>query len=319
MKNVFIFLLCIVSPLFADTAKFASQTDLVGDLSDALLNGIYRYHPGYGQCCFDPCGSEPNFWLQGFGSYRNRDQKSTRGCYDEWFGGILGGVGTSLSSNRHLNFFVGGSWGEIEIDQESSNIDTDSILFGMTFEQMCDSHFIGFAFASGILTEKRHFKGIKEEPQGIFLSPELTYSSCFHCFCAPSVVTATLRYAGFFSRDYQAREILGTLYVKERCIQLLTLRGELIPFLFDKRCFYLAPYLGLAGRFQVDGNEVKGHLILDDIHLSDNLDCSIGYGFVGIRSSRQCGCLCLQLNLEGSYDTDKSGRLLGEFSVNYIY
>jgi len=314
MKSILLVLLLFTSSLFAQKASFAAQSDLAGDLSDAVLSGIFHHRLG-----FDRCASERSVWFQGFGDYRGRESTSQRGRYDNWFAGVLGGFNYSVSCNSYLNFFVGGSWGAIDIPSESPNFDTDSILVGMTWERLCDNRFFGFAIAGGVLTQKRNVSGlfgdIDEEPQGVFITPEITYSYQFDCLCARPIFSSTLRYAGFFVRDYQHREILGTLYIKKRSIQLITLRGELaIPL-----CCYLEPYLGVAGRFQVDGNHVKGRLSLDDHSFSDGIDSSIGYGFLGFRGSKQCGCLDFQVNFEGSYDTDRSWRALGELSLNYAY
>jgi len=317
MKLILFVLLLSASTLFANKAPFAVQSDLVADLSDSVLNDIFHHRLGYDRCTF-----ERSVWLEGFGSYRERNSTSQRNHYDNWFGGILGGFNYAVSCDNYLNFFIGGSWGEIDIHNESPNFDTHSILFGMTWERLCDNRFFGLAIAGGVLTQKRNFSGLfgdlDEEAQGVFITPEFTYAHQFDCFCARPIFTSTLRYAGFFVGDYQHRETPGTLYIKKRSIQLLTLRGELAAP-FSGSCFYFEPYLGFSGRFQFDGNHVKGRLSLDDRSFSDGIDSSIGYGLLGLRGSKRCGCLDFQANLEGSYDTDRSWRILGEFSLNYAY
>lgn len=317
MKSILLVLLLSVSTLFANKAPFAVQSDLVVDLSDSVLNGIFHHRLGFERCDF-----ERSVWLEGFGSYRERGSSSERNRYDNWLGGVLGGFNYAVSCNSYLNFFVGGFWGEINIQNDSFSFDTDSIFFGMTWERLCEDRFFGLAIAGGVLSQERNFSGffgdLDEDPQGVFIAPELTYACQFNCLCMSPIFSSTLRYAGFFIRDYQHREIPGTLYVKERTIQLFTLRGELaLPF--SESCGYFEPYLGIAGRFQFDGNHVKGRLSLDNQSFSDGIDNSIGYGLLGLRASKQCGCLDLQANFEGSYDTDRSWRTLGELTINYTY
>jgi len=315
MKSILFLLLLSTSTLFAHKTPFAVQSDLVADLSDSLLGNVFHHRLGY-----DRCAPERSLWLEGFGSYRGRESTSRRTQYNNWLGGILGGVNFATSCDQYLNFFAGGSWGGIDISGDSPDFDTYSILFGMTWERLCENRFFGFAIAGGVLTQKRTVRGpfgtVDEEPEGIFITPELTCAYQFNCFCMRPIFTSSLRYAGFFVRDYQHRETLGTLFVKERSIQLLTLRGELAITCFG----YFEPYLGLAGRFQLDGNTVKGRLALDNQSFSDGIDSLIGQGFLGLRgSSWQCGCLDFQANVEGSYDSDRSWRILGELSLNYAY
>ncbi|MCC5832188.1 MAG: autotransporter domain-containing protein [Chlamydiales bacterium] len=312
MKKIFLLALLSVSTLFAQTAPFGSQSDLTADLSDAVLNGIYHH-----RLSATRYQSERSVWIEGFGSYRKRKSCGERSRYENGFGGILGGVNYALSCDAYLNFFIGGSWGGINIAEES-NFDTNSIFFGTTWERICDGSFYGFAFLAGYLKEERRFRDVHEEPRGVFLSPEITYARQLDYFCGHPIFTSTLRYAGFFPRDYQYREIGGTLYVRERSVQLFTLRGELaFPLCLCERIF--EPYIGAAGRFQFDGNRVKGQLLLDQVRFSDGIDNIIVYGLGGVRFSKQWNCIDLQANVEGSYDSDLSWRILGELSLNYRY
>lgn len=309
MKAIAAIFLFFTTALYAEKAPFAAESDLVADLSDSLLDGIYR-HP----LPLCECACEKSVWLEGFGNYRKRYRTTERNEYSDGFGGLLAGFNYAVSPRSALNFFIGGSWGTIDIHNESS-FDTDSILFGMTLEKCCRNRFFGAAFAVGVLSKKRDFLGVHEKAEGVFLTPELTYS-CQFAFCnLCPIFTSTLRYAGFFPGDYQHREIFGTLYVRNRAIQLFTLREELaIPF-----CSYFFPYLGVAGRFQFSGNDVRSHLLLDNFEFSDGIRDSIAYGFLGIRGVKKCGCMNLLANFEGSYDSGKSWRILGELSFNYAY
>ena len=255
--------------------------------------------------------------MEGLGNYRQRDSSSQRSHYDNWFGGALGGFNYGLSCDSYLNFFFGGSWGRIDIHDES-NFDSDSVLFGMTYERLCDSSSFAFAIAGGYLTEERHFSGVHEEPRGVFLTPELTYAYQFACLKMCPIFATNLRYAGFFPRDYQHRETSGTLYVQKRSIQLLTLRGELATTPFACMCCF-QPYIGVAGRFQLDGNHVKGRLLQDRVSFSDGINNSTAYGMLGLRATKQCRIIDFQANLEGEYDSDKSWRILGGLSLNYAF
>ena len=310
MRSILLIVLILGATLCAEEkASFASQSDLVADLSDSVLGGIYQNRLG------EEPYSASTFWAEGLGSYREREADSDRTRYDAWLGGVMGGVNYSISCESALNFFVGGAWGRIEI-QDEHHFNTDAFFLGMSWEHRNALCGYGFAMAGGYLSEKRTFEGILEHPEGFFFTPELHYSRqlCFDGF-AP-LFTSTLRYAGFFVRDYQHRETLGTLYVERRSIQLLTLRGDL-SFPIRARCFSFVPYIGGAGRFQLDGNHVSGRLIQSHQTFSDGIDCALGYGILGLNFSSGLGCLDFWGNVEGNYDTDQSWRVLGEIGLRY--
>ncbi len=312
MRRILLVLLLFAPALFAQKAPFACQSDLIADLSDTLLGDIYPHRLGV-----KSCSGESPFSLEGFGNFRRRDSSAQRSRYDNWFGGILGKINRPLTCDSYLNFFLGGSWGEINIQGEST-FDTNSLFLGMAWEHIHNNCFFGVAIAGGYLSQDRHYNDVHEDPQGVFLTPELTYAYQFNYPCNGPIFTSTLRYAGYFPHDYQHRETLGTLYVKERSPQFITLRGELSsPFRTD--CITLEPYLGIAGRFQFDGNHVEGKRVQTNERFSDGIDSIIGYGLLGLRATKQQGCLDICANLEASYETDESWRILGDLNLNYRY
>ncbi|NGX54887.1 MAG: hypothetical protein KR126chlam2_00507 [Chlamydiae bacterium] len=317
MKRILPLLLLCTSALFAQKAPFASQSDLVADVSDTLMGGIYHHRLG-----FESFAYERSAWVQMLGNYRERDSSSQRGHYENWFGGVVGGINYGLCQDSYLNFYLGGTWGNV--DMYHSNFDTESIFFGMSYEKVCDRAFFGFALAGGYLAEERHYQGVREEPRGLFVTPEVTYANqlCYR-YLSP-IFSATLRYAGFFPSDYEHGEIQGILYVQKRSIQLVSLRGEVAtaPFACGRclRLFhYLQSYLGVSGRFQFDGNHVSGQLLGNRESFSQGVDRSIVYGMVGLRALKRCACTDLQASIEGNYDSDSSWRVYGEFSLNYAF
>ncbi len=303
MKALFLILFFSTSVLFAQTAPFASQSDLVADLSDTVLDGVYHHRLGFER---DAC--ERSFWLEAFGNCRKRDH------YKDWFGGGIIGFNYSLSYETYLNFFLGGSLGKINIAGET-DFDTDSLVFGMSWEQLCDNNFFGLVIAGGYLSEERTYLDVHEEPRGVFLTPELTYAYRFSCMPLQPIFTSDIRYAGFFSREYEHHDSGGTLHVEERSIQLITLRSELA---FPCFCC-LQFYGGGAGRFQFDGKRVEGRIGQNEKSFSDGIDHTIGYGFLGLRLANSFNSCDLSTHIEGGYDTDASWRILGDISLNFMY
>ena len=311
MKALFLLLVLSTTTLFAQKGAFSSQSDLTADLSDAVLNGIYHH-----SLDFDACGCERSLWLEGFGSYRERCSSGRRETYDLWWGGVLGGLNISTSESCYLNFVLGGSWGEIDIKDGLRSFDTDSILFGMTLESRSCRKFFGLAILGGVLTQERQLAVVNEKIEGVYFTPDLTYSFQCPCLFACPIITTNLRYAGFFARDYQHPESFSAVQIEHRRVQLITLRGEAAV---SPCCLPLNTYVGVAGRFQVDGNRVDRSLLLNNQSVADGIDWGLAYGFIGLRGAHTYRCLDFQGNFEAGYDTDHSWRVLGELSLNLSY
>ncbi len=227
------------------------------------------------------------------------------------------GLNYGLCCDTYLNYYGGGTWGSIDILGES-NFDTESYFFGMSYEKVCNCTFFGFALAGGYLSADRTYQSIHEEPHGIFITPELTYARQLQDCCLEPIFTATLRYAGFFPRDYEHRETSGTLYVQKRSIQMVTLRGEAATDPFG--CYLcLQPYIGVSGRFQFDGNHIHGQLVNGRSNFSQGIDNSLAYGMVGLRLTKECGQFDLRGNVEAGVDSDQSWKVFGDLSLNYAF
>lgn len=323
MKKLAAFLV-ILTPLFmtslaAQSVHFAAQADLVADLSDSVLGDIYFHRL---TCCDCACQvdqdcCQKNAWLQGFGSYRERRRSHTQGIdrdqYENTLGGVLAGFSTAVSDDAALNLFVGGSWGDIDPRSNERDFDTDSFLLGFSLEQLYCNQFVGFAFAAGVLEQKHNRSDRLDKAQGVFITPELTYATGFGWGRCCPILTSTLRYAGFFPSDYQVLELVGPLRIRNYNVQLLTIREEIaIP-----TC--LSPYIGVAGRFQLSGRKIESKLVLDHYRFDSGIENSIGYGFIGLRGSLDYNRFSLQGNIEGSYDTDRSARVLGQLTLNFAF
>jgi len=90
-----------------DPTGLAMQADVVADLSDTLLNGIYHQRA--------PCGC--GVWAQGIGSYRKRGDNAHTVGHDNWQGG-------------YASLFGGISYGEAEVDEHTQKATTRSYVGG---------------------------------------------------------------------------------------------------------------------------------------------------------------------------------------------
>jgi len=309
-----------------DPTGLAMQADVVADLSDTILNGIYRHRT----CHCTPCGC--GVWAQGIGSYRKRSDNSGTVGYDNWQGGVLIGYDTYFCGG-YASLFGGVSYGEAEVDERTQKATTRSYVGGLTYERLFCNNFLGVALAAGYVDwdNKRivmnnlapgGVETARADTGGLFVSPEVTLGHRFTSLWFCPIMSFTLRYAGLFLGDYSETGSVSNLSVKNRDIELLTTRFEVALPYGDSQgrcCWSLEPYVGAFGRYQVGGNRVDSELQGQPLKFDPGSPRNLAAFLVGFRGTQSFGCFNLSLNLEGSFDIERSSRILGELSLNYAY
>ena len=310
-----------------DPTGLTLQADVLADLSDALLSGIYRHR--FRCCNACTCGS----WAQGIGSYRKRSEQDNHVGYDNWVGGFLVGFDAPIGSGN-VNFFGGISYGEAHVDGQTQKAQLRNFVGGLSFERtFCDT-FFGAALVGGYVEwDNSRFvmnnlvpDGVEEaffNTHGALITPEITVSHRFSSFCFAPEASFTVRYAALFLKDYEEQGSATNLSITDRKIDLLTTRFEFaLPFgdaLGSACCWSLEPYVGVFGRYQLEGYRVIGELLDLPLHFDQegprNLVAFL-VGFRGIQSMGQCN---LFLNLEASFDNGESARILGEGGIGWSF
>ncbi len=305
-----------------DPTGLTLQADVTADISDTILDGIYRHRLG---CC-NPCGY--GLWMQAIGSYRKRAHDSNRVGYDEWQGGFLAGYDTYFCGGNAA-LFGGISFGEAEVDEQTQKASPTTHFAGLTYENTFCNTFVGFAATLGYVNwdnnryvmnnlapngvETAHFNA-----KGAFVSSEVSVAQpIWH-----SITSFTFRYAGLFLGDYHERGSSADLSVKNREIDLLTTRFELsFPYSDTCNCFCWSfePYVGVFGRYQVGGNQVSGELLGQSIKFNQEGPRNLAALLLGFRGSQSFGCFNLFLNLECSFDNYDSSRILGEGGIGWNF
>lgn len=308
-----------------DPTGLAMQADVVADLSDTILNGIYRHR-------FCSCSSccRGAFWIQGLGSYRNRSHSNAYVGYDNWQGGFLLGY-DRCASNGYFDIFAGIVYNEAQVDQRTQKACINSYVCGLTYESsFCDTY-LGIAVALGYLDwDNKRFvmnnlanDGVETAHAGFgsfFLSPEVTLSRRVpFLFCHP-LLSFNLRYAGDFIGDYHEKGSLTNLSVINRELDLVTARFELaLPYgrSYTRCCWSIEPYLGAYGRYQVGGHRINGELLGQPIKFKQEGPRNLGAFLLGLRGTRTLGCWNLFVNFEASFDSADSSRVLGECGISW--
>ncbi len=309
-----------------DPTGLAMQADVAADLSDTILNNIYRHKLS---CCV-PCGD--GFWAQGIGSYRKRSHGSNVVGYDNWQGGFLFGYDKNYCGGD-IAFFLGASFGEAVVDERTQKADINSYVAGFAYERNVCNTFFGVASAFGYVDwDNRRYVMNNLAPggvetahadiNGLFVSPELTIAhTCSSPWCKP-VMSFTCRYAGLFLGDYREKGSTANLSVKHRQIDLLTTRFEVAtPFSDSNPCFCwsVEPYLGVFGRYQVKGNRIEGVLLDQSIDFNQEGPRNLAAFLVGFRGTQSFDALNIFLNVEWSFDSASSARILGEGGFFWTY
>ncbi len=309
-----------------DPTGFALQPDVIADLSDTILDGIFRHRLG---CC-TPCGCGP--WVQAIGSNRSRSASHIHLGYDNWQVGGLVGYDRNLSKGS-LGLFVGVTHGEATVDADTQKGYINSYVGGVTYETcFCDTY-IGLALTGGYVDwDNDRFvmnnlapggvERAQADIEGFFVSPEISLSSQFANLCLQPIASLTIRYAGFFPGGYQESGSATNFSVKDRQIAMLTTRSEIaIPYsnTCRKCCWSVEPYVGVLGRYQLSGSRVKGELLGESLQFDQPGYYNLVAFFTGFRGVQSFGSLDLTLNLEASFDSYSSTRLLGEGGVSWNF
>ncbi len=312
-----------------DPTGFALQADVLADLSDTILNGIYR-NKTFDPCC-QCCACRPGIWIEGVGSYRKRGYNDGLVGYRNRQGGFVFGANTTLC-NGCVSVFSGLMLGRAEVDRNTQNACLDTFFGGIAYEKFVCNTFVGLAIAGGYTHwENTRYvmnnlaeggvDSAKANTSAGFISPELTLARAYSCFCVPVALSGTVRYAGLFLDHYAETGSSANLAVQDRDIHLLTARTELGAPVSgcNTVCEWaLEPYVGAFARFQF-GDDVHAGLLGQTLIFDPGLEDSIGGLLVGFRATQAFGCMNLYLNVESSFDNENSSRILGEGGLSFSF
>ncbi|NGX46554.1 MAG: hypothetical protein K940chlam2_01746 [Chlamydiae bacterium] len=309
-----------------DPTGLAMQADVAADLSDTILDGIYRHRLS---CC-TPC--DCGVWAQAIGSYRKRSEGHDIVGFDNWQGGFLVGYERLICEGR-ASLFGGATFGKAEVDETTARADINSYVGGLSYETCFCNSFLGLAIVAGyvdwdnerFIMNNQVAGGIDKahaDIDGFFITPEATLAHQFaSLWCHPSL-SFTLRYAGLFLGDYNEKGSQTNFSAKDRDIGLITTRLEAaVPYSRECGicCWSLEPYIGGFGRYQVNGNRIKGELLAQPLNFDQGGAKNLAALLIGFRGIQSYGCLNLSLNVEASFDTGCSSRILGEGGLGWNF
>lgn len=311
-----------------DPTSFVMQSDMLEDLSDSILDAIYPNREFFLNCQF-PCRGN---WVSGIATVRSRERDDIETNNSQ--GGFLIGGDSNFCGDSAFGLFVGGAFGRGEVEDNTASAKTQSYFAGLTYETLACNTFFGTAIAGGYFGSKNRRTVVynlapsgeelaQAKANGGMLTAELYAARWLGGPCSfRPLLSGTLRYAGLFLGSYDESGSSADLFVKDRHISLIKPKLEFA--LTKSGCFYsmesyLAPFIGVAGRFQVAGNEFDSELLGQDLYFETAGPKNLAeflYGFYGSLSTPGS---TLFMNLQGLVDNENSTRFLGEMGINFLF
>jgi hypothetical protein len=307
----------ISDPLIVlDTTGFALQSDVVVDLADAVLDGVSS---GYSFCAARRCG----FWAEGVGSYRKRTEKVS---YHNEQGGVLAGYSMDLFEGVG-SLFGGVIASRATVTGNTQEAELSTPFLGLRYERVCDSFAFGVAVAGGpsswdndrYVENNKAAKGVEKahsEPDGTFFTVQAFLSHCFACYRGAPTLYGDVRYAGLSLGDYREQGSAANFAAEGRDVNILTGRLVLQPSWEDAYSYcILSPFVGIVGRHQLDGEEVKGKMNGRPLSFTQEENQNSIAGLLGVRASGMTRTLEWSVRLEGTVDSESGSRILAHLGV----
>ena len=306
--------------VIVDPTAFSLANDTLFDLTAAISGAINaqaaaaRAPRKAGSVKDEPLGDarrSNKAWGEAFGSIRNMERDGPRLGAKNTFGGVVTGFDLGLGG-----LFLGGSYGQLDVDDSSQTVETTSFFGGPYFNYVGN----GFAFNAMLGVgyadheSKRTVNTNKTKTgresatasyDGWFVAPEITATATGGVI-EPSL---TLGYAGMWQGAYKEKSKTGFgLNVADRDFHLLTARAQIaIPLTaLDGRALWKF-HVGAEGWMSLGDDTVSGSVRKTAFTFKSGGEDGVVTGFVG-------GSLAYEVssnfhvggNFELGYGSDKS-------------
>lgn len=312
--------------LVVDPTPFLMQVDMTQDVADGILDPVFLSRRQACSCSLpcETCG----FWGAGLGSYRLRRKNEDYVRYNNWQGGFILGFDKPVCGGQG-GAFGGISFGKGKVEWEAETLKAAHYFGGFSYETTFCQTLFGVALTAGYadwqscrtIMNNLATDGIeyaRADFSGGLVAGDLMLARSF-CFwkCRPCF-SFDLRYAGLFLGNWNEHGSGANHNVKDRQIDLLTTRFECtLPWV--RKCsrsdWRLEPYLGVLGRYQVGGTQINSLLGGQSLTFTQAGPHNLAAFLIGARGNQSYGCFSLFFNVEGSFDSQKSYRVIGDLGI----
>ena len=313
--------------------------DLTGGISSTLfsrLNGLRNgvsgvttnTRPMYvagAKDGFAPASSGREYWVQGFGSYRDQDGDGPSLDSDLYVAGLVSGVDAQASASTRVGFFLGGSWGEVENIFNTQQTETDSFFGGVYASRLNGRTAIDAALTLGWSDYERERQvannlapgGLQTATagyDGFLVSPEISFTRPFWPMGKRIEKVVTLRYAGLFLDGFSETGAADAFTVSDRDVHIGVARAALaLPVertSDDGSHSRLTLTGGIEGRTQFGDDTLSGTLLAQNITFDPGSDDGAIAGFAGITGEHTTpGGLTAFMSIEGKVEDEDTHQV----------
>ncbi len=309
-----------------DTTALALTDDVLSDLTGSIHAAVL----GTGMLAHaqDGVPAQGRVWATPFGGWR--EQTGNGGLADgtHTFGGGLVGAGWGTPA-LSVGGFIGGSAGQLAVAGSRQNVDMQTVVGGVYAEQ---------ALRKDMRLDARVLVGHVAHDATRRVNPGTAHAAYTAFLFSPEIgvalrvpVTTTLhavprlrvRYAGLFTEGFRERAPIGNWDVgfAARAMQILEGRGEVSVPIALEAGGYVAPRLGVEGRWLMAGEMVEGTLPGGGtFQVSAGGDPAVATGTLGLGLSLPVATgTTLVGNFDGALTTEHAWRATGYIGITYSF
>ena len=306
-----------------NTTAFALTDDMLSDLTGSIHAAVVG--TGLAASAREGTPAHGHVWATPFGGARNQDGADTLTDGTHYFGGGLFGAGWGGDVLR-VGVFAGGSTGRLDVDNVQ-DVDVQTIFGGAYAQQMLGDLRLDARLLMGHIehdsARRVPHSTATAKYTAIFFSPEVGFATHLP-------VTDTLhatprlhvRYAGLFTEGFRERAP-GTnwdLHFAKRTVQILEVRGEIgVPIPLEGGG-WLAPRVGLEGRWLLTGEIVEATVPGGAFRVAAGGDTGVGTGTAGFGLTLPVAeATTLVGNFDGALTTEHAWRATGYLGLTYSF
>ena len=308
-----------------DTTAFAMTDDVLSDLTGSIHAAVLG--TGMPAPAREGAPDQGHVWTTPFGGWRDQTGNGWLADATHAFGGGLVGAGWGTSA-LYVGGFIGGSAGQLAVAGSRQNVDMQTVVGGVYAQQALEDVRLDARVLVGHVAHdatRRVNPGTAHAAYTAFLfSPEvgvaLRMPVTQNLHATPRL---RVRYAGLFTEGFRERAPGGNWDVgfAARSVQILEGRGEVSLPVALAAGGYVAPRLGVEGRWLMAGKTVEGTLPGGTFTLdSAGGDLTVATGTLGLGLSLPVAASATLVgNFDGALTTEHAWRATGYLGLTYSF
>ena len=265
-------------------------------------------------------------WAEVFGGWKDRAGDGADVGSTNIFGGIVGGIEMARADAGRIGVFVGGSAGEVEVDNNAQDIDTETVFGGLYASHDNGVIRLDAAVTVGLAdydsdrfvannTAGGGIQVARAEYDGVFVSPELTVSTSMTMGPATLRPSLRVRYAGLWLDSYSESGSSSNLSVDDREVHILEARAQVsLPMTVasgENGTLTTEIRTGIDVRTKIGSDRVDAILVGQQLSFDSGGDDEVLTAFISAAFAMAfADALTVSGALEGGYGTDETAHAI---------